>query len=64
MSDDPITATLCAELQARAARGLSKYGVTLADAPLTTREVLQHLKEELLDAAAYIQRLIDAEGGE
>lgn len=62
MTDDPITATLCAELQARAARGLGKYGVFLADAPLTTRDVLQHLKEELLDAAAYVQKLIDMEG--
>jgi len=58
---DRITAALTAELHARAARGLSKYGVTLADAPLSRRDVLQHAKEEALDLAAYLQRLIDEE---
>lgn len=56
---DRITRTLQAELEARAARGLLKYGVTLGDAPLSLRETLQMAKEEALDLAAYLQRLID-----
>lgn len=58
---DRITTTLCAELSARAAAGLRKYGVALVDAPLSRRDVLQHAKEEALDLAAYLQWLIDAE---
>lgn len=56
---DRITEALTAELHARAARGLSKYGVTLADAPLSLRDALQMAKEEALDQAAYLQRAID-----
>lgn len=56
---DRITRTLQAELEARAARGVVKYGVTLGDAPLSLRDVLTHAKEEALDLAAYLQRAID-----
>lgn len=56
---DRITRTLQAELEARAARGVVKYGVTLGDAPLSLRDVLVHAKEEALDLAAYLQRAID-----
>lgn len=56
---DRITRALQAELEARAARGLMKYGVTLSDAPLSLRDTLQHAKEEALDLAAYLQRAID-----
>ena len=56
---DRITDALITELRARAAVGRRKYGVTLGDAALTQREVLQHAKEEALDLAAYLQRLID-----
>lgn len=58
---DPITDALCAELQKRAALGLRKYGVTVAEAPLNRRQWLQHAKEEALDMAVYLQRLIDLE---
>lgn len=56
---DRITRTLQAELEARAARGVAKYGASPSVAPLSMREVLQHAKEEALDLAAYLQRLID-----
>jgi hypothetical protein len=56
---DRITEALCAELRARAALGVRKYSTTLADAPLTPRELLEHAKQEALDLAAYLQRLID-----
>lgn len=58
---DPITEALCAELHKRAATGLRKYGVSVSDAPLSRRQWLQHAKEEALDMAAYLQRLIDME---
>ena len=43
----------------RQARGIAKYGITLADNPLSLREWLQHLLEEQLDAAAYTLRAIE-----
>lgn len=55
-----ITDRLCAEIRSRAERGVQKYGVTLDEAKLTTRQVLQHAKEEALDLAAYLERLIAA----
>lgn len=58
---DPITATLCDKLQQRAAKGLKEYKVSLADADLSRAQVLEHLQEELLDAAAYIEKLLGME---
>jgi len=48
---------VCEEIQARAARGLNKYGVTMERGDLGIHEWLQHLLEELLDAAVYVKRL-------
>ena len=61
MSADPITSALCAELHARAARGLAKYGVSVSDNPLSVAEWLRHAKEEALDLATYLERLIRIE---
>lgn len=44
-------------LISRANKGLIKYGVTTERRDLSTLEWLQHLQEELLDAAVYIERL-------
>jgi hypothetical protein len=52
-----IVAAVQADLEARAALGLRKYGVTLDRTDLTAAEWLQHLYEELLDAACYIKRI-------
>ena len=61
MSDlDTITDQLCAELRARSDRGVQKYGVTLDAANLTPAQILQHAKEEALDLAAHLQKLIDS----
>ncbi len=49
---------VCEEIQRRAATGLNKYGVTMERGDLTTREWMQHLLEELLDAAVYVKRLM------
>jgi len=58
---DTITPALIAKLRQRAAKGLHEYGVSLSDAPISKIDLLVHLQEELLDAAAYIQRMIDDE---
>lgn len=50
---DPITEAVKRDLDARTARGLAKYGVALGDNDASERERLQHLYEELLDAAQY-----------
>jgi len=63
VSYDPITAALVAELHQRAARGVIKYGVSVANNPLTPREWLQHAKEEALDLAVYLERQIRTEDG-
>ena len=48
---------VCEEIQSRAKRGLNKYGVTMERDDLNVHEWLQHLLEELLDAAVYVKRL-------
>lgn len=56
-----VAARVADEIRERAEGGLSKYGVTVADAKLTRRQWLQHAKEECLDQAIYLQKLIDME---
>lgn len=45
------------QIRERAAKGKIKYGVTLERTDLTFLQWLQHLQEELLDAACYVERL-------
>lgn len=52
-------ARLCADVAARQALGLRKYGTTVADNPLTLRQWLQHAYEEALDQAVYLRRSIE-----
>ncbi|MEJ7932560.1 hypothetical protein WG922_21500 [Ramlibacter sp. AN1015] len=52
------------KLLQRSQAGIAKYGTTLDRDDLRGVEWLQHLQEELLDAAGYLQRLINlAEDG-
>ena len=55
----PIAAAVSADIEARAALGLKKYGTTLARTDLSPADWLQHMYEELLDAACYARRLIE-----
>ena len=48
---------VCEEIKERAAKGLAKYGVSMEREDLGTQAWLQHLLEELLDAAVYVKRL-------
>lgn len=52
-------ARVCEDIAERQARGLSKYGTTVEDNPLTLREWLQHAYEEALDMAIYLKRSIE-----
>lgn len=50
---------VCADIARRQVFGLSKYGVSVADNPLTLRDWLQHAYEETLDKAVYLKRAIE-----
>ena len=45
------------QLRDREKRGLSKYGVNTERTDLSTIECLQHLQEQLMDGAVYIEKL-------
>ena len=55
---DGIEALVCTEIAARQAKGIQKYGTTVADNPLSLRGWLQHALEECLDQAVYLRRAI------
>ena len=48
-----------AKIESRAATGKAKYGTTMERKDLTFRQWVQHLQEELLDAAIYAEKLLD-----
>jgi hypothetical protein len=52
-------ARVCADIAERQKRGISKYGATVEQNPLSMRQWLQHLYEEKLDACVYIKRIIE-----
>lgn len=54
---DPIVEDVKNLLTVRSKVGIAKYDTTLYDSKLTTLQWLQHLQEELLDGACYIERL-------
>ena len=55
--NDPIVESVKRLLTLRSKMGISKYNTTLEDSNLPTLDWLQHLQEELLDGACYIERL-------
>jgi len=52
-------AKVCDDIAGRQALGLNKYGVSVADNPLTLKQWLQHAYEETLDKAVYLKRAIE-----
>ena len=52
---DSIVEQVKTEFDERSARGQAKYGTTLTDN--NTDDFFQHLKEELMDAVLYLQKL-------
>jgi len=58
---DPIVEAVRLKLLSRSQAGLHKYGVGLDRQDLSRRQWLIHLQEELLDAACYLEVLIQQE---
>ena len=56
---DKIVEKVISAFRSRSKRGYEKYGTTLERNDLTHLEWLQHLQEELMDAALYIEKLKD-----
>lgn len=54
-----IEERVIAEIRARRERGLAKYGVGMERDDLSMLEWLQHAKQEALDLAIYLEKLID-----
>jgi hypothetical protein len=54
-----IEAKVCADIAKRQQLGISKYGTTVEDNPLTLRQWLEHTYEEALDMAVYLRRAIE-----
>ena len=54
---DAITEAVVVQLRTRAEKGKEKYGTTMERNDLTLLEWLQHLQEELMDAAVYVEKL-------
>ena len=50
---------VCKKILMRAKVGKAKYGVTMERTDLNIVEWLTHLQEELMDAAVYVERLIE-----
>ena len=55
-----IEEKVIAEIRQRAKKGEAKYGTTMDRDDLSFVEWVQHLKEELMDAVVYVQKIIDA----
>ena len=54
---DNIVERVVSLFRSRSERGIEKYGVTLDKNELSNREWLQHLQEELMDAALYVEKI-------
>lgn len=61
MKDKHVTAVR-KKLRDRARTGLRKYGVTTERTDLSRLDWLNHLQQELLDGAVYLEVLIQGEG--
>lgn len=54
---DNIVERVVSLFRSRSQRGIDKYGTTLDKNELSNREWLQHLQEELMDAALYVEKI-------
>lgn len=55
---DPVVKSVCDVLMERSFVGFQKYGVGLDRTDLSLRDWLIHMRDELLDAVNYAQRMI------
>jgi len=54
---DNIVERVVSLFRSRSQRGIEKYGTTLEENELSNSEWLQHLQEELMDAALYVEKI-------
>ena len=54
---DRVVESVIDQLRTRAEKGKEKYGTTMERDDLTLMQWLQHLQEELMDAAVYIEKI-------
>ena len=54
---DNIVERVVSLFRSRSQRVIQKYGTTLDKNELSNREWLQHLQEELMDAALYVEKI-------
>ena len=54
---DRIVESVIDQFRTRAEKGKRKYGTTMERDDLTFAEWIQHLQEELMDAAVYVEKL-------
>jgi hypothetical protein len=54
-----IEEQVIAKIRQRAETGERKYGTTMERNDLTFKQWVQHLQEELLDAAIYAEKLLE-----
>ena len=54
---DAINEAVIDQFRTRAEKGKEKYGTTMERDDLTLMQWLQHLQEELMDAAVYVEKL-------
>jgi len=54
-----IEEKVIAEIRQRAKKGEAKYGTTMDRNDLSFVEWVQHLKEELMDAVVYAQKILE-----
>jgi hypothetical protein len=53
-----IEETVISKIRERRARGLSKYGFSMERKDLSHLDWLRHAQEEMMDAAIYLEKLI------
>lgn len=54
-----IEKKVCEDIEKRQELGISKYGTSVADNPLSLRQWVQHAYEECLDQAIYLRKIIE-----
>jgi hypothetical protein len=54
-----IESAVCEDIKRRQHNGITKYGMSVAENPLSQREWLTHAYEEALDLAVYLRKIID-----
>lgn len=50
---------VCEKIQERSKIGKAKYGVTMERTDLDVLDWLKHLQEEVMDAAVYLEKLME-----